>query len=61
MDRERIRSNWNDKKGKLKENFAELSEADLYYNKGEEEELVDRIQKKTGKSKDEVIRILEEI
>lgn len=61
MDRERIRSNWNDKKGKLKENFSELSEADLYYNKGEEEELVDRIQKKTGKSKDEVIRILEEI
>lgn len=61
MDRERIRSNWNDKKGKLKENFSELSEADLYYNKGEEEELVDRIQKKTGKTKDEVIRILEEI
>ena len=61
MDRERIRSNWNDKKGKLKENFTELSEADLYYNKGEEEDLVDRIQKKTGKTKDEVIRILEEI
>lgn len=61
MDRERIRSNWNDKKGKLKENFAELSDADLYYNKGEEEDLVDRIQKKTGKTKSEVIRILEEI
>ena len=61
MDRERIRSNWNDKKGKLKENFAELSDADLYYNKGEEEDLVDRIQKKTGKTKAEVIRILEEI
>jgi uncharacterized protein YjbJ (UPF0337 family) len=61
MDRERIRSNWNDKKGKLKENFAELSDADLYYNKGEEDDLVDRIQQKTGKTKDEVIRILEEI
>ena len=61
MDRERIRSNWNDKKGKLKENFSELSDADLYYNKGEEEDLVDRIQKKTGKTKAEVIRILEEI
>jgi uncharacterized protein YjbJ (UPF0337 family) len=61
MDRERIRSNWNDKKGKLKENFAGLSDADLYYNKGEEEDLVDRIQQKTGKTKDEVIRILEEI
>lgn len=61
MDRERIRSNWNNKKEQLKESFSELSEADLYYNKGEEEDLVDRIQKKTGKTKDEVIRILEEI
>lgn len=61
MDIERIRSNWNLKKDALKETFDELTEADLYYNKGEEEELVERIQAKTGKNKDEVIRILEEI
>lgn len=61
MNVEKIRSNWNVKKDELKENFAELTEADLYYNKGEEEELVERIQSKTGKSKEEVIRILEEI
>lgn len=61
MDVERIRTNWNIKKDQLKEKFDELSEADLYYNKGEEEELVERIQKKTGKNKDEVIRLLEEL
>lgn len=61
MDKERIRTNWNLKKDRLKENFAELTEADLYYNKGNEEELVDRIQEKTGKAREEVIRILEEI
>jgi uncharacterized protein YjbJ (UPF0337 family) len=61
MNVEKIRSNWNVKKDELKENFAELTEADLYYNKGEEEELVERIQEKTGKSKDEVIRLLEEL
>lgn len=61
MDVERIRSNWNLKKDALKETFDELTEADLYYNKGEEEVLVERIQAKTGKNKDEVIRILEEI
>ena len=61
MDKERIRSNWNDKKEKLKESFSELSDADLYYNKGQEEELVDRIQGKIGRNRDEVIRILEEI
>lgn len=61
MDIERIRTNWNVKKGQLKERFHELTEADLYYNKGEEEELVERISRKTGQSKEEVIRILEEI
>lgn len=61
MDVERIRTNWNIKKDQLKEKFDELTEADLYYNKGEEEELVERIQKRTGKNKDEVIRMLEEL
>ena len=61
MDVERIRTNWNVKKDQLKEKFSELSEADLYYNKGEEEDLVERIQQKTGQSKEEVIRILEEL
>lgn len=61
MDVERIRTNWNIKKDQLKEKFDELTEADLYYNKGEEEELVERIQKRTGKNKDEVIRLLEEL
>lgn len=61
MDVERIRTNWNVKKDQLKEKFDELTEADLYYNKGEEEELVERIQQKTGKNKDEVIRLLEEL
>lgn len=61
MDVERIRTNWNVKKDQLKEKFDELTEADLYYNKGEEEELVERISQKTGKNKDEVIRLLEEL
>lgn len=61
MDVERIRTNWNVKKDQLKKKFDELSDADLYYNKGEEEELVERIQQKTGKNKDEVIRLLEEL
>lgn len=61
MDVERIRTNWNVKKDQLKEKFDELTDADLYYNKGEEEELVERIQQKTGKNKDEVIRMLEEL
>lgn len=61
MDIERIRTNWNVKKDQLKEKFDELTDADLYYNKGEEEELVERIRQKTGKNKEEVIRLLEEL
>ena len=41
-------------KGKLKQKFAQLTDDDLQYVKGKEEELIGRIQKRTGKSREEV-------
>jgi uncharacterized protein YjbJ (UPF0337 family) len=60
MDDLRIKGNWNEKKGKLIQKWAELTEDDLQYSEGKEDELVGRIQKKTGKSKDEIRRIINE-
>ena len=60
MDDLKIKGNWNEKKGKLKQEFAELNDDDLTYAEGKEEELVGRIQKKTGKSRDEVKRMIRE-
>lgn len=60
MDDLRIKGNWNEKKGKLIQKWAELTEDDLQYSEGKEDELVGRMQKKTGKSEDEIRRIINE-
>ncbi len=54
MDNLRIKGNWNQIKGKLKQNYADLTDDDLTYVEGKEDELLGRLQEKTGKSKDEL-------
>ncbi|WP_028980365.1 CsbD family protein [Sporocytophaga myxococcoides] len=54
MDNLKIKGSWNEMKGKLKQEFAELTDNDLLYEEGKEDELIGRLQKKTGKTKDEV-------
>ena len=54
MDNLRIKGNWNQIKGKLKQEYADLTDDDLTYIEGKEDELLGRLQEKTGKSKDEL-------
>lgn len=54
MDKLIIKGKWNELKGLAKQNWAELTDDDLLFEEGKEDELYGRIQKKTGKSKDEV-------
>jgi uncharacterized protein YjbJ (UPF0337 family) len=49
-----IKGNWNELKGKLKQKYAELSDDDLTYVEGKEDELLGRLQKTTGKTKKEL-------
>ncbi|HZH71501.1 MAG TPA: CsbD family protein [Mariniphaga sp.] len=56
MDKLEIKGNWNVLKGKLKQKYGDLSDNDLTYTEGKEDELVGRIQKATGKTREEVIR-----
>lgn len=58
MDDLRIKGNWNKIKGKLKQQYGELTEDDLTYSEGKEDELLGRLQDKTGKSKDEIRRMI---
>jgi uncharacterized protein YjbJ (UPF0337 family) len=55
MDRLEIKGNWNILKGNLKQKYSKLTDDDLTYVEGKEDELVGRIQKKTGKTRQEVI------
>lgn len=45
---------WNELKGKVKQKYADLTDDDLLYAEGKEDELLGRLQKKTGKTKEEV-------
>ena len=50
----KLKGNWNELKGKIKQQYADLTDDDLLYVEGKEDELLGRIQKRTGKTKEEV-------
>jgi uncharacterized protein YjbJ (UPF0337 family) len=55
-----VKGNWNIAKGKLKQKYSQLTDNDLTYEEGREDELIGRIQKRTGDSKDAVERFIDE-
>jgi len=53
-----LKGNWNVIKGKLKQTYGELTDDDLKYTEGQEDELVGRIQKRVGATGAEVRHLL---
>lgn len=49
-----LKGNWNETKGKLKQQFAILTDDDLLLGEGKQDELLGRLQKKLGKTKEEI-------
>jgi uncharacterized protein YjbJ (UPF0337 family) len=58
---DKFKGNWNVIKGKLKQKYGELTDDDLSYTEGKEDELYGRIQKKTGESKDQVKKFIDSV
>lgn len=54
MTNEELKGNWNQIKGKLKQKYGNLTDDDLTFAEGKEEEMWGRLQKKTGKTKSEI-------
>lgn len=54
MNKLEIKGNWNIAKGKLKQKWGDLTDDDLDYVEGQEDELVGRIQKRTGQAREAV-------
>ena len=50
----KIKGNWNQMKGKLKQEYGQLTDDDLTYQEGKEDELLGRLQERLGKTKSEV-------
>ncbi|MDR3666803.1 MAG: CsbD family protein [Ignavibacteriaceae bacterium] len=61
MDTLRIKGNWNQMKGKIKQKYPDLTDDDLMFVAGKEDDLLGRIQRKTGKSRDEVVSYINSI
>ncbi|HLP52196.1 MAG TPA: CsbD family protein [Chitinophagales bacterium] len=55
MDKLSIKGNWNELKGKVKQAYASLTDDDLTYAEGQEDQLLGRIQQKTGKTREELV------
>jgi len=60
MTKLEIKGDWNIAKGKLKQKWAKLTDNDLEYSDGKQEELVGRIQKCTGASREAVEKAIKE-
>lgn len=58
MNAQRLKGDWNILKGRLKQQFSTLTDDDLRYSEGKEEELIGRLQSRLGKSRDEIERML---
>ena len=55
-----IKGDWNITKGKLKQKWAKLTDDDLQYADGKQEELFGRIQKRTGETREAVEKAVKE-
>lgn len=54
MTKLELKGDWNILKGKLKQKWAQLTDDDLQYLEGKQEELLGRIQKRTGETREAV-------
>ena len=53
-----LKGNWNEQKGKLKQKFGFLTDNDLLFEEGKNDEMLGKLQIKLGKTKDELRKII---
>lgn len=61
MNTTEIKGNWNELKGKLKQKYATLTDDDLMFAEGKEDEMYGNLQQKLGKTKEELHKILTDL
>jgi uncharacterized protein YjbJ (UPF0337 family) len=50
----RLKGSWNEIKGKFKHKYGQLTDDDLKFAEGKEDELLGRLQQKLGKTKEQL-------
>ena len=60
MNKLEVKGDWNIAKGKLKQKWAKLTDDDLQYVAGKQDELVGRIQRRTGETREAIEKAVKE-
>jgi uncharacterized protein YjbJ (UPF0337 family) len=55
-----IKGDWNITKGKLKQKWAKLTDNDLDYAEGQYNEMLGRVQKRTGETREAIEKAIKE-
>jgi len=61
MNKLQIKGQWSEVSGKLKQKYANLTDDDLLFAEGKEEELLGRLQQKLGKTKEQIRELIAKI
>lgn len=61
MDKLHIKGQWSELAGKLKQKYANLTDDDLLFKEGKEEELLGRLEQKLGKTKEQIRSLISKI
>ena len=55
MDKLEVDGNWNIKKGLIRERFKTVTDQDLEFEEGNEDEMLERVSEKTGLTKEQLV------
>ena len=61
MTKLKFNGSWNEVKGKLKQKYAQLTDDDLTYAEGKEDELYGKMQQRLGQTKDQVRDLVQDV
>lgn len=61
MEKQQLKGTWNEMKGKLKQKYADLTDDDLKYEEGKDDELYGRLQQRLGKTKEDIKREIDNL
>ncbi|GEC79535.1 CsbD family protein [Flavobacterium aquatile] len=61
MNSTELKGKWNELKGTLKQKYADLTDDDLLFEEGKEDELYGRIQQRIGSTKEEIKKMISEL
>jgi uncharacterized protein YjbJ (UPF0337 family) len=57
----KLKGTWNEVKGKVKQAYGDLTDDDLIREEGKDDEMLGKLQQKTGKGRDELVKWLNDL